>query len=203
MGKLRTQTVVEARNLEITEAIREYTENKVEKIHKHYDSIIKNHDVIVMLSVPKNHKGKVEHKAEITINLDGGHLIKCHTTEANVYAAVDTVVDKIDTQLRRYKSKLTDKHREEKALITATELDHFPADFVSQFSTETQSAEEIKAKHIKMEALDPEDAAKRLEDCSNPFFMFLNVYSNKIACVYKRADGHVGLMEPEFLQVAS
>lgn len=197
------QTIIEGRNFEITPAIREYAESKLEKVHNHFDTIIQNHDIRVLLSLTA---AKTENqKAEVTINLKGGHTIRCHASQDNVYAALDLVVDKIEAQLRKYKTKIyskihSGKSVKEYGLDENLDAEAVPAEVLENLSS-YQSPKIIKVKRFEMQPLEPEQAVEMLDDCGHPFYMFLNVFSNKIACVYKREDGGYGLIEPEFLQV--
>lgn len=200
-----SKTIVEGRNIEITEAIKEYAESKLKKIHKHFDSLIQNHDIRMVLSVLKKNRDKNQ-KAEITINLKGGHIIRCQSSEANVYASIDTVVDKIESQLRKYKTKIYSKIHHGKSVkeygLVDVEEDILPDDFATQVTT-YKEPEIIKVKRFKMKALEPEQAVEMLDDCGHSFYMFLNIFSNRIAAVYKREDNGYGLIEPEFLQVSN
>jgi putative sigma-54 modulation protein len=197
------QTIIEGRNFEITPAIREYAESKLEKVHNHFDTIIQNHDIRVLLSLTA---AKTENqKAEVTINLKGGHTIRCHASQDNVYAALDLVVDKIEAQLRKYKTKIyskihSGKSVKEYGLDENLDAEAVPAEVLENLAS-YQSPKIIKVKRFEMQPLEPEQAVEMLDDCGHPFYMFLNVFSNKIACVYKREDGGYGLIEPEFLQV--
>lgn len=198
------QTIIEGRNIEVTQAIKEYAESKVDRIHKHFDSLIQNHDIHVVLSVLKNRKGDTQ-KAEITINLKGGHVIRCQSNERDVYASVDTVVDKIEAQLRKYKTKIYSKIHHGKSVkeygITGDLADQtVPSELLEQVES-YESPKIIKVKRFKMKPMQPDEAVEMLNDCGHPFYMFLNVFSNRIACVYERDDGGYGLIEPEFLQV--
>jgi putative sigma-54 modulation protein len=200
------QTIIVGRNIEVTEPIKDYVESKVARIHKHFDSIIQNHDIHVVLSVLKNRKGGNQ-KVEITINLKGGHVIRCHSSEENVYASVDTVLDKIEAQLRKYKTKIyskihTGKSVKEYGITDQIVNNRVPSEILEQVQT-YKAPKIIKVKRFKMKPLEPEQAIEMLHDCGHPFYMFLNIYSNKIACVYEREDGGYGLIEPEFLQVSN
>lgn len=199
------QTIIEGRNIEITQAIREYVEGKLERVHKHFDSLIKNHDIRVVLSVLKNKNKAAAQKVEITINLKGGHVIRCHSSEESVYASIDVVVDKIESQLRKYKTKIYSKIHQGKSvkeygLEESIDQEAVPAEILDQVKG-YQSPEIIKVKRYVMKPMEPEQAVEMLHDCGHPFYMFLNIFSNKIACVYKRDDGGYGLIEPEYLQV--
>ena len=199
------RTIIEGKNIEITTAIKEYAETKLSRIHKHFDSLIQNHDIRIVLSVLKKNREKNQ-KAEITINLKGGHVIRCQSSEDNVYAGIDTVIDKIEAQLRKYKTKIYSKiHSGQSVKQYGLNDDDSDAKALSVEALKTAEQFEepkiIKVKRFKMKAMEPEQAIEMLDDCGHPFYMFLNIYSNKIACVYERDDGGYGLIEPEFLQV--
>ena len=92
------------RHLEITPAIRDYTTGKFGKIKRHFDQVI---DMNIILSVEK-----LKQKAEATIHVSGKDLfVECE--DENLYAAIDSLVDKLDRQVRRHKEKLTDRRRDD------------------------------------------------------------------------------------------
>ena len=197
------QTIIEGRNIEVTPAIKEYAESKLDKVHNHFDSIIQNHDIRVLLTVTS---AKTDNqKAEVTINLKGGHTIRCQSSQENIYASIDLVVDKIEAQLRKYKTQIYSKIHHGKSvkeygLNEDLNADAIPQELMEQISGYS-SPKIIKVKRFEMKPMEPEQAVEMLDDCGHPFYMFLNVFSNKIACVYKRDDGGYGLIEPEYLQV--
>jgi|TARA_R110002096_G_scaffold110035_11_gene240538 putative sigma-54 modulation protein len=84
-------------HVDITDALREYTSNKFDKIERHFDKVI---DVHVILTVEK-----LAHKAEATIQLNGSKIF-AEDTQENMYAAIDTLVDKLDRQVVKHKEKL-------------------------------------------------------------------------------------------------
>ncbi len=97
---------VRGENLEITQAIREYVENKVSKLEKYFaDSLEAN--VYANAKVYKNNKKKIE----ITVPLKGVTL-RAEETNDDLYAAVDLVVDKLERQMRKHKTKINRKGRE-------------------------------------------------------------------------------------------
>ncbi|MDX1375778.1 MAG: ribosome-associated translation inhibitor RaiA [Burkholderiales bacterium] len=87
---------VSGHRLEITPAIRAYVESKLERVTRHFDHVI---DAQVILSVDKLHQ-----KAEVTLHLRGKDL-HCAAREADLYAAIDRLVDKLDRQVLRHKGK--------------------------------------------------------------------------------------------------
>ena len=92
-------------HIEITPALRDYVHGKLERIERHFENVTSVH---VILSVEK-----LRHKAEATIHV-AGNDIYADAIEEDMYASIDGLVDKIDRQIKKYKEKLTDKHRDEK-----------------------------------------------------------------------------------------
>ena len=95
------QLNVSGHHVEVTASLREYVESKIEKIARHFDLVS---DVHCILTVEK-----LRHKAEATIQLNGG-TIYADATEADMYAAIDSLVDKLERRVRKHKEKLVDHH---------------------------------------------------------------------------------------------
>jgi putative sigma-54 modulation protein len=99
------QLNVSGHHVEVTESLRGYVASKIEKIERHFDLVS---DVSCILTVEK-----LRHKAEATVNVNGG-TIYADNTEEDMYAAIDGLVDKLDRRVRKYKEKLVD-HRAKEA----------------------------------------------------------------------------------------
>ena len=98
---------VSGHHLEITPALRDYVTGKLERITRHFDNVI---DVNVILSVDK-----LKQKAEVTVHL-AGKDVYVESTDEDLYAAVDGLVDKLERQVQKYKQKLQDHHRGRKII---------------------------------------------------------------------------------------
>ena len=92
------------RHLEITPAIREHVQTKLDKVKRHFDNVI---DINVILSVDK-----LVQKAEATVHLSGKD-IHAETEDANLYAAIDALVDSLDRQVLKHKEKRTASRHDE------------------------------------------------------------------------------------------
>ena len=92
---------ISGHHVEVTDSMRGYVEQKIERIERHFDIVS---DVHCILSVEK-----LRHKAEAKVNVNGG-TIYAETTEDDMYAAIDGLVDKLDRQVRKHKEKLSDHH---------------------------------------------------------------------------------------------
>ena len=99
------QLNVSGHHVEVTASLRGYVASKIEKIERHFDLVS---DVSCILTVEK-----LRHKAEATIKVNGG-TIYADSTEEDMYAAIDGLVDKLDRRVRKYKEKLVD-HRAKEA----------------------------------------------------------------------------------------
>jgi putative sigma-54 modulation protein len=95
------QINVTGHHIEITEAIHNYILDKLERIKRHFENAT---DIHFILTVEK-----LEHKAEATLNVSGNTL-HAHAVEADMYAAIDALADKLDRQVRKHKEKITSHH---------------------------------------------------------------------------------------------
>ncbi|SDG62688.1 ribosome hibernation-promoting factor, HPF/YfiA family [Propionivibrio dicarboxylicus] len=92
-------------HLEVTPAIHDYVTGKLERVTRHFDSVI---DVAVILSVEK-----LKQKAEVTVHLSGKD-VHVEAIEEDLYAAIDVLADKLDRQIQKHKEIQKDHHRGQK-----------------------------------------------------------------------------------------
>jgi putative sigma-54 modulation protein len=91
-------------HVDVTPPLRDYVNSKLERLERHFDHVTNIH---VVLSVEK-----LRHKAEATLHVSGGNLF-ADAVQEDMYAAIDSLVDKLDRQVKKYKEKITDHHRSE------------------------------------------------------------------------------------------
>ncbi|HHH46568.1 MAG TPA: ribosome-associated translation inhibitor RaiA [Thiotrichales bacterium] len=99
------QIILTGHHVDITDALRQYVNTKMERLERHFDHVTDTH---VVLSVEKQRQ-----KAEATMHVSGGRIF-ADNTEEDMYAAIDGLVDKLDRQLVKFKERLKDHHRKEK-----------------------------------------------------------------------------------------
>jgi len=167
------------RRMEPTESLRAYAEEKLSKIKKYLDSPMEAH---VVLEVEK-----FRHMADVTVNVDGTR-IKAYEETEDMYSAIDMVMDKIENQVKKHRSRLRERRTEnikgEQALASEA-----AAEGVAE--EPTISVEKLVAK-----PMDPEEAAMQLSASRQDFLVFRNSRSREINVMYKRKDGNIGLIEP-------
>jgi len=94
-------------HVEITDSLRNYVEEKLERIERHFDKVTNTH---VILSVEN-----VRHKAEATVHMSGNNIF-AESTEDDMYKAIDALVDKLDRQVKKHKEKITNHHHKQPEL---------------------------------------------------------------------------------------
>src|SRR5690606_10656285 len=99
---------ISGHHLELTPAIREYVQGKLERIKRHFDHVI---DIAVILTVDNLPEKEKRQKAEINLRVRGKDL-HAESIAANLYAAIDLLIDKLDRQVIKYKSKQQDHQHE-------------------------------------------------------------------------------------------
>ncbi len=102
------QTKLTGHHVEITQALRDYVQDKLGRAERLFDNVTSMH---VILSVEK-----LRHKAEATVHLAGGE-VHAESTEEDMYAAIDVLADKVERQILRHKEKLTDHHRADREQV--------------------------------------------------------------------------------------
>ena len=91
-------------HVELTTPLRDYVNNKMERLERHFDHVT---DIHVILSVEK-----LRHKAEATLHVSGNNMF-ADAVQEDMYAAIDALTDKLDRQIKKHKEKITDHHRSE------------------------------------------------------------------------------------------
>ncbi|MDA0867540.1 MAG: ribosome-associated translation inhibitor RaiA, partial [Cyanobacteria bacterium] len=99
--------VIQGKNIEITEAIHDYVQQKITKAVNHFKHL--TNEVDVNLSVAKTHRSTPKQSAEVTLYINGA-VVRAEESSENLYASIDLVANKITRQLRRYKEKRQDRN---------------------------------------------------------------------------------------------
>ena len=168
---------IRGNKIDVTEAINDYIVDKVSRVEKYFD----DNDTIeakVLVST----KGK-DQKVEVTL-WSGKYNVRAEEVNNDLYAAIDLVVDKLERQLKKYKSKLTSK-RAPRGEITAE---------IEEYCDEDEQTI-VRRKEVFLKPIDEEEAITQMELLGHSFFVFKNVDTDKINVVYKRKDGDYGVIE--------
>ena len=189
--------LIHGKNLELTGALKEYTEAKIEKATHHYKDIVKEADI--HLSIEKNPRVSFQ-TAEVTI-FANGTVIRAEEKTENLYSSIDLVSNKLCRKLRKY------KERNNKTIHNNQfkNKDYFPIENTeSRFLDEALLKEGIEAslpepsiknKYFEMNPISSEEARKQLDLIDHDFYVFRNKKNNELQVIYKRNHGGYGLIQ--------
>ncbi len=172
------------RHMETSGALKSYVEEKLERVQKYIDEPIVAQ---VFLSVEK-----IRHTAEITLTAKG-ITIKASEETNDMYAAVDTVLDKIERQLRRYKEKIkehkpagdNEERKVKKSVVEAESLGVKNEPVI------------IKSKTFSIKPMSVEEAVMQMDLLHKDFLVYTDASTEDINVIYRRKDGNYGLIEPQ------
>ncbi|MBF2028345.1 MAG: ribosome-associated translation inhibitor RaiA [Oscillatoriales cyanobacterium C42_A2020_001] len=184
--------VIQGKNIEITDSIREYVNQKIEKAVSHFQTMIT--EVDVHLSVARNPRINSKQVAEVTIYVNGA-VVRAEEGSENLYASIDMVADKISRQLRKYKEKRYDKHQP--SMKTAEALSDQPV--VAELPTNRTPelpAQVVRTKYFAMPPMSVQEALEHLDLVDHDFYVFRNVETGEINVVYERNHGGYGVIQP-------
>jgi len=189
--------LIHGKNLELTGALKEYTEAKIEKATHHYKDIVKEADI--HLSIEKNPRVSFQ-TAEVTI-FANGTVIRAEEKTENLYSSIDLVSNKLCRKLRKYKER-NNKAINNNSLKTKDSLlneneesNSLVKDFFKEGTEAILPEPYIKNKYFKMNPISSEEALKQLDLIDHNFYFFRNKKNNELQVIYKRNHGGYGLIQ--------
>ncbi len=172
------QTSVTFKNLDPSDHLKSYVSNKLNKFDKLLDNPA---EASVVLSVEK-----IRHTAEITITGDRLNINGREET-GDMYSAIDMALDKMEKQIKKSKQKMKNK-RGSKGKGRNKSVDHgMPDDDYTRIEVES----------IEYKPMDVEEAVMQMELVDDAFMVFTNARSERVNVLYRKKDGHFGLIQPE------
>ncbi len=179
---------IRGRNIEVTDALKDYTTKRLSKLDKFLDE---TRTAQVAMSL-EGEKHKEKHKVEVTIPLNG-LIVRAEVGADDMYSAIDLVVEKLDKQIDKHKTKLYRRYRTA-GLRQAVAGEPKPLDLEKEYGDRFPV---VKTKRFVMKPMDTEEAIMQMSLLGHNFFMFYNANTGTINVVYKRLDGNYGLIEPD------
>ncbi|MBI5014069.1 MAG: ribosome-associated translation inhibitor RaiA [Deltaproteobacteria bacterium] len=171
------------RHVDPSDALKTYASDKVDRLKKYFDGLVEGH---VILSLEK-----IRHTAEVTLQANGIRVI-AKGENSDFYSAVDNVAEKLERQLVRYKEKLK-RHKP----LTNRERRSLQEKVYAYESFQEEAAPRIlQTDHYHTHPMSLDDAVMEMELADRPFLVFTDD-DGRVKVVYRREDGHYGLIEPE------
>ena len=189
--------LIHGRNLELTPALRQYTQAKLKKAIHHFEEMVKEADV--HLSVARNPRIP-QQTAEVTV-FANGTIIRAQERSENLYASIDLVANKLCRQLRRFKERHSDHHHSSghSASFTPSTDSVIDESSISDSLLEGKEAQlpnpGVRKKYFKMLPMSIDQARHQLDLIDHDFYLFREKHSNELQVIYKRNHGGYGLIQ--------
>ena len=174
------KVTVVAKNIELTNALKEIVEKKIRKLEKYFEGDV---SAKATLSVQKS-----RHTIEVTIPFNGVILRGEESTD-DMYKSLDLVIDKLERQIRKQKTRLSRRNGGSVRFAEVADDDFNVSDDCTL----------VKVKKFGVKPMNSEEAILQMDLLGHNFFVYQDADSSKVNVVYKRKDGNYGLLEPEFI----
>ena len=172
-------------NIKVTDAIESYVKEKLNKLDT-YLGDSENVKANVLLNV----HGRSQ-KVEVTIPLKN-FILRAEDVQEDLYAAIDTVADKLQRQIRKNKTRLASKK------MKTVAVQDFVFDKIEDVEEDEEKEEKIvKRKKVEVKPMSEEEAILQMELLGHQFYIFKDAETLKPTLVYKRKEGNYGVIETE------
>lgn len=168
------EVTLKGKSVQITDAIRDYAKKKLSKFDKYFDV---TPEATVTCSVEKD-----RHTVEVTM-LAGGLVLRAEEESPDLYASIDLVIDIIDKQIKKNKTRLKGRLRQD-------------ISFNGDGHVREEEPRVVRTKRFALKPMAVDEAILQMNLVGHDFFVFSNAETEEVNVVYRRRDGNYGLIEP-------
>lgn len=185
---------IHGRNVQITQGIRSYVDRKFDRLSRHLPQIM---DATAEVAKTGSRSGGDRYVVQLTLMVKG-QILRAQRRGSTVHEAVDTAVDVMDRQIRRYKGRRYRSNQERESL-------RYPSDsLTSDMDEDVPSIDEMeempinvaRRKKFAVVSMTVDDAITEMELLHHNFYLFRSVETGSYSVVYRRHEGDYGLIEP-------
>jgi putative sigma-54 modulation protein len=185
--------MINTHNVDLTQKLQSHVERKTARLDRYMPNLV---EVKVDLS-SQNTRSAVERQvAQITIRDNRGTILRAEERNSDMFAAIDSVTDKLYRQIKRYRGKRIQNRR------SGTGGDEYligePLPFEDEIDFEEEEPTIVRRKSFALRPMVSDEAIEQMELLGHSFFIFFNVDEESINVIYKRHDGNYGLLQPVF-----
>lgn len=186
---------IHARNVDVNPRLKDHVEKKVNKLDRYLPNI---DEVRVDLAIERRKQGGDQCIAQLTVRNERGVILRSEEKrQPDIYAALDMALDKMYSQISRYKGKK--KRRGGRYQVTDAELAMMEPLPVDEMEMDEEKMAIVRRKRLDLVPMSEEEAIDQMELLGHSFFVFFNADSSKIGVLYRREDGNYGVLEPEVM----
>jgi putative sigma-54 modulation protein len=171
---------IRGKNIQVTDALKEYVEKRLSKLDKYFEKVP---EAVVTLVVEKE-----RHRVEVTIPING-YILRGEEETPDMYSSIDLVIEKLERQMEKYKTRLSKKIKNSSIkdiAPTPVEMQGLDAEPLL-----------VRTKRFAIKPMAAEEAIMQMNLLGHGFFVFSNAETDEVNVVYRRKDGNYGLIEPE------
>ena len=174
------KTIITGKNYTPSDKLKEIIEKKFSKLDKYFSDEITGNVVTI--------KEKGGYKVEATINTKG-NIFRAETKANDPYDCVDRCIEKLSTQMSKFKQKLQKKYKGQK---------DFGFEALPEYEDAPEEINVVRVKKFQLEPMSQEEAIMQMEMLNHSFFVYLNMETDSVNVVYKRSDGGYGVLETTY-----
>ncbi|MBR0126659.1 MAG: ribosome-associated translation inhibitor RaiA [Firmicutes bacterium] len=174
------KTIITGKNYTPSDKLKDIIEKKFAKLDKYFSDDITANVVTI--------KEKGGYKVEATINTKG-NIFRAETKSSDPYDCVDRCIEKLSTQMSKFKSKLQKKYKGQK---------DFGFETLPEYDEAPEEINVVRVKKFQLEPMTQEEAIMQMEMLNHSFFVYLNMETDSVNVVYKRNDGGYGILETTY-----
>ena len=182
---IKMKFTIYGKNMHISDGLKETLEKKFQKFDRYFD---KETEVYVTFKKEKSYQ-----VIEVTIPL-GKTILRAEEKTDSTMGSIEAVIDKLEGQLRKYKTKLRKRYEAQDSKLkfeAFDDLDEKSADVMDEPKI-------VRTKKFAIKPMSAEEAAMQMDLLEHDFFVFLNTETDDVNVVYRRKNGDYGLIEPTF-----
>lgn len=180
------ELILKGKNVEVTDRLREYVEQKIGKLDRYLPSIS---EAWVELSSEETKAAQDRQVCQVTVR-SNGTILRAEERSDDMFSAIDSVLDKMYRQIARYKGKRKNRWRG-----AGTTVEPLPIALGEELEEEVRNI--VRVKRFPMTPMVPEEAVEQMELLGHDFFVFFNAEEGRINVLYRRKGGNYGLLQPE------
>lgn len=179
---------IRGRNVDVPDSLRAAAEEKINRLGRHLDGF---EHAEVHFSEEKNPRISDKEVCEVTV-WGHGHVIRAKAASPDAFASVDRVLDKLEHQLEKLKTRLRSRSHPRRSPVGSRRREPVP-----EVDDEEPSGQAriVKSKRFEMKPMTPEEAVLQMDMLGHDFYLFTNAETGVAAVVYRRNDGDFGLID--------
>ncbi len=178
------QLIITGKNMEVSDWLETYVRKKIGKLDRYMSDPAE-----AQIELSEESTKDVQHRQIVQVTIfKNGTIMRGEERSADMPAAIDAVVDKLERQIKRYKEKGAAKKRRAQAEVLEAETTPL---------AEEEAARIVRIKRFHIQPITEEQAIDQMELLGHSFFLFQNAANNQLNVIYKREDGNYGLLGPE------